>query len=47
MRQAKKTTQLSEWGMSLYNNALCFFLMVATAAATGEVSKVGGGKTGE
>lgn len=40
MRQAKKTTQLSEWGMSLYNNALCIGLMAVTAVLSGEISAV-------
>ncbi|EGD77216.1 hypothetical protein PTSG_08308 [Salpingoeca rosetta] len=36
-RYAKTTTQLSEWGMSFYNNLLCVVLMSASSVFTGEL----------
>jgi GDP-mannose transporter len=40
MRQAKKATQLSEWGMSLYNNLLCCGMMIGVTLGTGEFMEV-------
>ena len=37
-RHAKKTTKLSEWGMSFYNNLLCAALMALSSIVTGELS---------
>jgi len=36
MRQGKKTTKLSEWGMSFYNNLLCCGMMIGVTFGTGE-----------
>lgn len=46
MRQAKKSTQLSEWGMSFYNNLLCCGVMAFAAVATGEFRSVSSGDEG-
>eukprot|EP00055_Hartaetosiga_balthica_P002896 m.139779 g.139779 ORF g.139779 m.139779 type:complete len:329 (+) comp24544_c0_seq1:176-1162(+) len=36
-KHAKTSTQLSEWGMSYYNNALCVVLMCISSVLTGEL----------
>eukprot|EP00049_Salpingoeca_infusionum_P019846 m.363163 g.363163 ORF g.363163 m.363163 type:complete len:302 (-) comp21577_c0_seq1:202-1107(-) len=40
MRHAKQTTKLSDWGMAMYNNALCVVVVGIGAIVSGEVLEV-------